>query len=112
MDRLPRYPPPHPPPGCSPAHPSPRRAPTATSSSSTCSGPPPRPQSIVYFLVKKAEAAAVLEFFYSGEAKGPRHKIAETTWPRPYNKAQSTRSTVTPASPSLAGVVCPSFVHA
>jgi hypothetical protein len=42
----------------------------------------------------------VLEFFYSGEAKEPRHKIAETTWPRPYNKSQSTRSAAAPASPS------------
>jgi hypothetical protein len=54
----------------------------------------------------------MLEFFYSGEAKGPRCKIAETTWPRPYNKAQSTRSAVVPASPSLAGVTCPLFAHA
>jgi hypothetical protein len=42
----------------------------------------------------------MLEFFYSGEAKEPRRKIAETTWPRPYNKAQSTRSAVALASPS------------
>jgi hypothetical protein len=54
----------------------------------------------------------VLDFFIPENLKGPRRKIAETTWPRPYNKAQSTRSAVTPASPSLAGVTCPSFEHA
>jgi hypothetical protein len=61
---------------------------------------------------KKGRSNRSAGIFYSGEAKGPRHKIAETTWPRPYNKAQSTRSATAPASPSLAGVVCPSFVHA
>jgi hypothetical protein len=53
----------------------------------------------------------VLQFFYFGEAKGPRRKIAETTWPRPYNKAQSTRSAAAPASLGLAGVAYPSFAH-
>jgi hypothetical protein len=48
------------------------------------------PQSIVHFLVKKGRSSRSAGIFYSGEANGPRRKIAETTWPRPYNKAQST----------------------
>jgi hypothetical protein len=60
---------------------------------------------------KKGRSNRSATIFCFGEAKGPRRKIAETTWPRPYNKAQSTRSIAAPASPSLADVACPSFAH-